>query len=66
VLSTTSSAASSRHGGDGRTLEGPLLPWGVEARVLDRGRLVTETFARGALVDADPSRATARDFHEPN
>jgi hypothetical protein len=28
-----------RDGGDGRTLVGPLLPWGVEARVLDRGRL---------------------------
>jgi HK97 family phage prohead protease len=51
-----------RDGGDGRTLEGPLLPWGVEARVLDRGRLVVEVFERGALVDADPSRVplTAR------
>jgi hypothetical protein len=45
-----------RDGGDGRTLEGPLLPWGVEARVLDRGRLVVETFERGALADADPAR----------
>jgi HK97 family phage prohead protease len=51
-----------RDGGDGRTIEGPLLPWGVEARVLDRGRLVVETFARGALHDADPARVplTAR------
>ena len=51
-----------RDGGDGRTLEGPLLPWGVEARVLDRGRLVVEQFERGALADADPARVplTAR------
>jgi uncharacterized protein len=45
-----------RDKGDGRTLVGPLVPWGVEARVLDRGRLVVETFERGALVDADPAR----------
>lgn len=45
-----------RDGGDGRTLEGPVLPWGVEAKVLDRNRLVTETFQRGALVDVDPAR----------
>ena len=54
-----------RDGGDGRTLVGPLLPYGVEARVLDRGRLVVETFARGALHDVDPARvpltATPRD-----
>jgi hypothetical protein len=31
-----------RDNGDGRTLVGPLLPWEVEARVVDRGRLVTE------------------------
>jgi uncharacterized protein len=51
-----------RDGGDGRALEGPLLPWGVEARVLDRGRLAVETFERGALVDVDPARVplTAR------
>jgi phage head maturation protease len=42
--------------GDGRVLFGPLIPWGVEARVLDRGRMVVETFARGALADADPGR----------
>ena len=45
-----------RDGGDGRTLEGPLLPWGVEARVLDRGRMVLEQFERGALADTDPAR----------
>jgi hypothetical protein len=45
-----------RDEGDGRTLVGPVLPWGVEARVLDRGRLVTETFERGALADVDPAR----------
>jgi HK97 family phage prohead protease len=51
-----------RDGGDGRTLVGPLLPWGIEAEVLDRGRLVTETFARGALDGTDPTRVplTAR------
>jgi phage head maturation protease len=48
--------------GDGRILFGPLIPWGVEARVLDRGRLVVETFQRGALADTDPTRVplTAR------
>jgi HK97 family phage prohead protease len=45
-----------RDDGDGRTLVGPVVPWGVEARVLDRGRLVVETFERGALADADPAR----------
>jgi phage head maturation protease len=45
-----------RDGGDGRTLEGPLLPWNVEARVLDRGRMVVETFQRGALAGTDPAR----------
>ena len=42
--------------GGGRILFGPLLPWNVEARVMDRGRMVVETFARGALADADPTR----------
>jgi HK97 family phage prohead protease len=42
-----------RDDGDGRTLEGPVLPWGVEARVLDRGRLVVEVFERGALADVE-------------
>ena len=48
--------------GESRTLEGPLLPWGVEARVLDRGRMVVETFQRGALAGVEASRVplTAR------
>ena len=45
-----------RADGDGRTLEGPLLPWNVEARVLDRGRIVVETFERGALAGVDPAK----------
>jgi len=51
-----------RDNGDGRTLEGALLPWGVEARVLDRGRMVVETFQRGALAGVEASRVplTAR------
>jgi phage head maturation protease len=52
-----------RDDGDGRTLHGPLVPWGVEARVLDRGRLVVETFERGALADADPSRIPLTALH---
>jgi HK97 family phage prohead protease len=50
------SSLAVRDGGDGRTLVGPVLPWGVEARVLGRGRLVTETFERGALAGTDPGR----------
>jgi HK97 family phage prohead protease len=55
-------ALAVRDGGDGRTLTGRLLPWATEAQVLDRGRLVVETFARGALADVDPARVplTAR------
>jgi uncharacterized protein len=49
-------ALAVRAEGDGRTLVGPLLPWGVEAQVLDRGRLVVETFERGALAGNDPAR----------
>jgi uncharacterized protein len=56
LLRDWTSALHVRDGGDGRTLEGPLLPWGVEARVLDRGRQVVEVFERGALADADPGR----------
>jgi uncharacterized protein len=52
-----------RDGEDGRTLVGPLLPWGVEARVLDRGRLVLETFDRGALADADPAKVPLMRAH---
>jgi HK97 family phage prohead protease len=52
-----------RDGGDGRTLVGPVVPWNVEAKVLDRGRLVTETFARGALADANPTRVPLTATH---
>ena len=45
-----------RDGGDGRTIHGPLLPWGTEAQVVDRGRLVMETFERGALAGTEPGR----------
>jgi HK97 family phage prohead protease len=44
-----------RDGGDGRTLVGPVMPWAVEARILDRGRLVMETFERGAFADIGPA-----------
>jgi phage head maturation protease len=40
---------------DGRTLFGALLPWGIEAQVMDRGRLVVESFQRGALAGTDPA-----------
>jgi HK97 family phage prohead protease len=52
-----------RDGGDGRTLHGALLPWGTEARVLDAGRLVTETFERGALAGTDPARVPLTATH---
>jgi Phage portal protein len=52
-----------RDDGDGRTLHGPLLPWGVEARVVDRGRLVVETFQRGALDGTDPARVPLTATH---
>jgi phage head maturation protease len=52
-----------REDGDGRVLVGPLLPWGVEARVMDRGRLVVETFERGALADVDPARVPLTATH---
>jgi len=52
-----------RDGGDGRTLHGPLLPWGIEARVVDRGRLVVETFERGALAGNDPARVPLTATH---
>jgi phage head maturation protease len=48
---------------DQRILFGPLLPWNVEARVLDRGRLVVETFARGALAGTDPTRVPLTALH---
>jgi HK97 family phage prohead protease len=51
-----------RDDGDGRILFGPLIPWDVPARVMDRNRLVVETFERGALAGTDPTRVqlTAR------
>jgi uncharacterized protein len=52
-----------RDGGDGRTLHGPLLPWGVPARVVDRGRLVVEVFERGALTGTDPARVPLTATH---
>jgi HK97 family phage prohead protease len=57
------SSLALRDGGDGRTLVGPVLPWGVEARVVDQGRLVTETFERGALQGTDPSRVPLTATH---
>jgi HK97 family phage prohead protease len=52
-----------RDDGDGRTLHGPVLPWGTPARVLDAGRLVTETFERGALAGTDPARVPLTATH---
>ena len=52
-----------REDGDGRTLHGPLLPWGIEARVVDRGRLVVETFERGALAGTEPARVPLTATH---
>jgi HK97 family phage prohead protease len=57
------SALAIRDGGDGRTLHGALLPWGVEAQVVDAGRLVTETFTRGALAGTDPGRVPLTATH---
>jgi HK97 family phage prohead protease len=58
-----STVLSLRDDGDGRTLVGPLLPWGITARVLDRGRLVEETFERGALAGTDPARVPLTATH---
>jgi phage head maturation protease len=55
-----------RDGGDGRTLFGALLPWGTEAQVRDRGRLVTETFQRGALAGTDPATVPFMRTHPGN
>jgi uncharacterized protein len=52
-----------RDDGDGRTLHGPVLPWGVEARVVDQGRMVVETFERGALASTDPARVPLTATH---
>jgi HK97 family phage prohead protease len=48
---------------DQRILFGPVIPWDVEARVLDRGRMVVETFARGALADVDATRVPLTATH---
>jgi HK97 family phage prohead protease len=63
VRNLTTSLAVRADGGDGRTLVGALLPWGTEARVVDRGRLVVETFARGALEGTDPGRVPLTATH---
>ena len=39
------------------------LPWGVPARVLDQGRLLTETFERGALAGTDLARVPLTATH---
>jgi hypothetical protein len=57
------SSLAIRDGGDGRTLHGPLLPWGTEARVVDAGRMVTETFERGALAGTEPARVPLTATH---
>jgi hypothetical protein len=62
-LRSFTSSLAVRDGGDGRTLHGPLLPWGIEARVVDAGRLVTETFERGALDGTDPGRVPLTATH---
>jgi HK97 family phage prohead protease len=46
--------------GDGRTLVGPLLPYGVEARI---GPYVIETFERGAFGGTDPARVPLTATH---
>jgi HK97 family phage prohead protease len=52
-----------RDDGDGRVLHGPLLPWGIEARVMDRGRQVVEVFERGALAGIDPAKVPLTATH---
>jgi HK97 family phage prohead protease len=59
----TTTALHLRDGGDGRTLVGALLPWGVPARVVDQGRLITETFQRGSLQGTDPTRVPLTATH---
>lgn len=49
-----------RDGGDGRTLVGPLLPYGVEARI---GPYVVETFQRGAFGGTEPARVPLTATH---
>jgi HK97 family phage prohead protease len=52
-----------RDDGDGRTLHGPVLPWNVEAQVVDGGRLVVETFQRGALAGTNPAQVPLTATH---
>jgi uncharacterized protein len=59
----TTTALHLRDGGDGRTLVGALLPWGVPAQVVDRGRLVTETFQRGALAGTNLDQVPLTALH---
>jgi HK97 family phage prohead protease len=49
-----------RDEGDGRTLVGPLLPYGVEARI---GPYVVETFERGAFTGTEPARVPLTATH---
>jgi HK97 family phage prohead protease len=49
-----------RDDGDGRTLVGPLLPYGVEARI---GPYVTEVFERGAFGGTEPGRVPLTATH---
>lgn len=49
-----------RQEGDGRTLVGPLLPYGVEARI---GPYVAEVFERGAFTGTDPGRVPLTATH---
>jgi uncharacterized protein len=58
-----SSTLHLRDDGDGRTLHGAFLPWGTEAQVVDRGRMVVETFQRGALAGTDPARIALTATH---
>jgi uncharacterized protein len=46
--------------GDGRTLVGPLLPYGVEARI---GPYTIETFERGAFTGTEPARVPLTATH---
>jgi uncharacterized protein len=57
------SSLAIRDNGDGRTLVGPLLPWKRAAQVVDQGRLITETFERGALAGTDPAKVPLTATH---
>jgi uncharacterized protein len=63
VMHRAAGALHLRDGGDGRTLVGPVMPWGITAQVVDRGRLVEETFERGALAGVDPGRVPLTATH---